>query len=69
MNILEKPEQGSAYTYLTEESSSRGTISSTRLFGVLPSDVTPVAQFFEQECIIGPRYLSYRPWAGLPALH
>jgi hypothetical protein len=34
---------------LTERSSSNGTISSTRVFGVFPSGVTPVAQHCENE--------------------
>lgn len=34
-------------TYTTSRLSRIGTISSTRCFGVLPSDVRPVAQFYK----------------------
>ena len=40
-------------TYCTSRPSNKGTISSTNVFGVLPSAVTPVAQFCSTVAMAG----------------
>lgn len=47
-------------THITSRLSSNGTISSTSVFGALPSAVTPVAQFYEESPCQGPELQSIR---------
>lgn len=44
--VFRVPAHVTRESYLISLLSKRGTISSTSVFGVLPSEVTPVAQFY-----------------------